>query len=160
MSQLELLEQLDLLEDGYCIPRPQPNESLSDILPDEMLVLLKVLTIDEAELQQRKEKNKPPKPSLGGPEAQILLDAVQARLSQYATTIEQDLQTLQHLAPISGLDTSTRRHKMAIQVRVGEKEVLHQLSSMLATLVPNDAQATRKRSAETTLQGQHKRGKN
>lgn len=149
-----------MLEDGYCIPRPLQDETLQDIIPDELLVLLKVSTLDEEELQQRREKNKPPKPSLESREAQILLDATQAKLSQYATTIEQDLQTLQQLAPISGLDTSTRRHKMAIQVRIGEKEVLHHLSVMLADQFPSDAQATRKRAADTPPQGPHKRGKN
>ncbi|KAH8689632.1 SET domain protein [Talaromyces proteolyticus] len=155
--QLEFLENFEILEDGFCIPRPLPDESsLLDILPDELLILVKVLTLSAEELQQRQSKNKPPKPALDNQEAQILLDAVRAKLSQYATTLEQDYQILRDL-PSTSLESSACRHKMAVKVRAGEKEILKQLSSMLADFVSS---GSNKRSAEDSLHGLQKKGKN
>lgn len=95
------------------------------------------------QLQQQKSKNKPPKPSLGQAEEAILKKAVHLTQSQYATNISQDQDQSAKLSQSGALEGSSRRRKMAIQVRIGEKEILHQLSAML----DGDGGAAAKRNA-------------
>lgn len=83
------------------------------------------------QLDKQKSKNKPPKPTLGQTEATFLQRAVQLKQSQYGTTISQDQELLAELSQSGTVERSTRRQKMAIQVRIGEKEILHRLSAML-----------------------------
>ncbi|KAL1980304.1 hypothetical protein VTN96DRAFT_4362 [Rasamsonia emersonii] len=140
---LKLLEDLEILEDGYCIPRPSSEEPLADLLPDELLALLKTLTLTPDQLKQLKSKNKAPKPAFTLPEAQLLMEVVQKRATQYSTSIEQDEEILSrfHEMEVSGpLEGSPRRQKMAVQVRLGEKEILRQLSAMLSDYISNAKQ--------------------
>lgn len=147
LTQLHFLEDLELLDDGYAIPRPSPEDSLSDILPDELLLLLKTLAFSPEQLKQQKSKNKPPKPSLGQTEAAILFKAVQLKQSQYATTISQDQEHLARFGQLVASERSSRRQKMATQVRIGEKEVLHKLSSMLDGFITDGDGSALKRNA-------------
>ncbi|KKK14079.1 hypothetical protein P175DRAFT_0550824 [Aspergillus ochraceoroseus IBT 24754] len=148
---LQLLESLELLDDGYAIPRPSSKDSLTDILPDELLLLLKTLALPVEELARLQQKQKPPKPSFGQPEARILSRAIQLNQSQYGTTLLQDqelLAQLKQLEATSGpAEGSTRRLKMAIQVRLGEKEILQDLSAKLDAYLANSAPAAHKRTA-------------
>ena len=133
--KLHLLEDLELLDDGYAIPRPSNKDSLLDILPDELILLLRTLALSPQQLEQQKSKKKPSKPSLGQTEANFLQKAVQLKQSQYGTTIAEDQEHLARLSQSGTVERSSRRQKMAIQVRIGEKEILHRLSSMLDGLV-------------------------
>lgn len=132
--QLLFLENLDLLDDGYVIPRFSREDSLSDILPDELVLLLKALTLSPEQLQQLQSKNKPPKLSVEAPELAILQKAVDLKKSQYGTAIQQDQEILSQLNASNG---PSRRHQMAVMVRIGEKEILQDLSGILAELTPN-----------------------
>ncbi|KAL1863818.1 Ribosomal lysine N-methyltransferase 4 [Paecilomyces lecythidis] len=151
--QLKLLEDLEILDDGYIIPRPSAEDSLTDILPDELLALAKTLTLTPEQLLQQQSKNKPPKPVLNAPEATLLLKAVQKRQSQYATNLEQDQQILASLkqAEASGpLEGSSRRQKMAVEVRLGEKEILQRLSAMFSDFIASNAGQGAKRNADNS----------
>ncbi|PWY71583.1 SET domain protein [Aspergillus sclerotioniger CBS 115572] len=131
---LQFLEDLELLDDGYAIPRPSPEDPLTDIIPDELLLLLKTLSLPSEQLEKQRSKNKPPKPSFGEAEATILARALQLNQLRYATTIAQDQELLAQLRQFEAsnpLEGSIRRTKMAIQVRLGEKEILQNLFSML-----------------------------
>ncbi|GAQ41052.1 hypothetical protein AtubIFM55763_003912 [Aspergillus tubingensis] len=132
---LQFLEDLELLDDGYTIPRPSsPEDPLADILPDELLLLLKTLSLPSDQLEKQRSKNKPPKPSFGDAEAAIFAKALQLNQAQYATTIPQDQELLAQLSQLEAsgpVEGSVRRKKMAIQVRLGEKEILYNLSFML-----------------------------
>lgn len=78
---------------------------------------------------------------------------MQKRQTHYATTIQQDRELLERLsqAEASGpLEGSSRRQKMAIQVRIGEKEILQQLSSMLEHFIANESQNGTKRNAQNS----------
>ncbi|GFF78169.1 ribosomal lysine N-methyltransferase 4 [Aspergillus lentulus] len=141
---LALLEDLELLDDGYVIPRPSPEDSLTDILPDELLLLLKTLTLSPEQLEHQKSKSRPPKPSLGHAEASILLKTIQLMGSQYPTTVAQDEEILSRLIQSEAsqpLDQFDRRQKMAIQVRLGEKHILQTLANMLEEFITNSAQS-------------------
>jgi SET domain-containing protein 6 len=154
-----LLDQLEILEDGYCVLCPSAEDTLLDILPDELLALLKTLTLDSEELQRLLSKSKPPKPILAVREARILLHAAKSKLAQYATTIEQDKAMLQQFASSSVLQTSERRRKMAVDVRLGEKEILRRLLMMLEDFLTAEEKGAGKRAAEGSAQEDQKRAK-
>ncbi|KAE8145859.1 hypothetical protein BDV25DRAFT_163687 [Aspergillus avenaceus] len=152
---LEFLEDLELLDDGYVIPRPL-DDSLTDILPDELVLLLKVLCMSPDSLAQQKSKNKPPKPSLGLAEATLLAQIIQQKQAQYATSLEVDATLLARVSQAeasTALDDSSRRRKMAVQVRLGEKEVLQSLYGLLESHVANPESATLKRAANGDSDG-------
>ncbi|KAL2844632.1 hypothetical protein BJX68DRAFT_257040 [Aspergillus pseudodeflectus] len=154
--RLQLLESLDLLDDGYAIPRPSSTDSLSDIIPEELALLVKTLTLSPEQFSERQQKQKPPKPSLDAAEARLLYSAVQLNQSRYATSISQDQELLAQLsqteAAIGALEGPTRRRKMAIQVRLGEKEILQDLSIRLSAYLAN-ADGANSGSAKRTASG-------
>ena len=143
ISKLSFLEDLDLLDDGYTIPRLSSEYPLPDMLPDELLLLLKTLSLSPEQLKHQMSKNKPPKPSVGQAEFAILQKAVQLKGAQYATDIQQDQELLAQLTPSDAagpLEESPRRHMMAIMVRIGEKEILQDLATILDRVLAESAQ--------------------
>ncbi|EPS26225.1 hypothetical protein PDE_01161 [Penicillium oxalicum 114-2] len=138
--RLELLEANDVLDDGYVIPRPAPNASLHDILPAELVVLLSTLCLTPEEFEQRRSKNKPPKPAMESIQASLLRKILQAKQAQYGSSLAQDMQLLSSLLPPNApaaLEGSDRRKMMALQVRIGEKEVIQAVLAMLEPLLSN-----------------------
>lgn len=110
------------------------------------------------ELKQQVSKNKPPKPSLGHKEVTLLSKAIQSKQAQYTTTLAQDKELLAQLSQLEAttpLEDSARRQKMAIQVRIGEKEILQTLSDMLRSTTSKraangDNDASRRTKAQRT----------
>lgn len=135
--QLQLLEENDILDDGYVIQRPSPNDSLEDVLPAELVVLLTTLCLTAEDFEQRRSKNKPPKPTMDSSQAGLLYKALQTKQAQYATSRAQDVQLFSGMQSPAALEGSSRRLKMALQVRIGEKEILQTILSMLESLVAN-----------------------
>lgn len=131
------MDDLDLLEDGYNISKPAVGESLTDIIPDELLALIQAFLFSPEQLSQARTKQKPPKPSLGVAGAKFLLQVAQKRQAEYTTSIAQDDEILNQLAQKGQtcsreeFDASYRRLAMAVEVRKGEKEILHQLTTNL-----------------------------
>lgn len=159
-----MLERTEILEDGYCVVRPSAEDTLLDILPEELLAVLNILTLDRAELRRMaklKTPPRPPKPTLGAREARILFDALKSKITQYGTTIEQDRAILQQFASSSSsvLPTSERRRKMAVEVRLGEKEILHPLLTMLEDFLTAEEKGPGKRAAEGSGQENQKKAK-
>ncbi|KAJ5734764.1 hypothetical protein N7533_013167 [Penicillium manginii] len=132
--RLQFLDEHEVLEDGYVIPRPLNNASLEDILPAELVVLLTTLTQTPEEFEQRQSKNKLPKPSMDLKQATLLYKAFQTKQAQYATSLAQDTQLLQSLSSPASLEGSSRRLKMALQVRMGEKEIFQAVLAMLESI--------------------------
>lgn len=145
LFQLQFLAELDILDDGYDIPRFSREDTLSDILPEELQLLLKTLALSPDQLQQQQSKNKPPKASIGPQELAILQKALKMRQAQYGTSIQRDQEILSRLNESSG---SSRRQQMAVMVRIGEKTILQGLSAMLADPTQSgEAGSTLKRNA-------------
>ena len=123
-------------------------------------MLTRTLTLTPEQLQKHFSKGKPPKPPLfGQQEAYILQKAVQSKRAQYETDISKDKEILADLdqqqeaatnsGPHGHLDTPSLRRKMAIQVRIGEKEVLESLSAKLGGfLAESSASSSRKRDGD------------
>jgi SET domain-containing protein 6 len=82
----------------------------------------------------------------------LLHIAVQLNQSRYATSIAQDQELLAQIsqteAATGALEGPARRRKMAIQVRLGEKEILQDLSFKLSAYLANaDNPGSAKRTA-------------
>ena len=123
---------------------------MARILPDELVLLLRTLTLTPEQFRHQQSNQKPPKLSFGLPEAMVLQKAVQVTRARYDTSIPQDqdiLARLDQLGSSSPLDTSSRRQKMAVQVRIGEKEILESLSAKLDALVADLGSSSLKRDA-------------
>ena len=126
-----------MLEDGYNIPRPAVADSLSDLISDDLLVLIRTFHLSPDQFKEIVMSLALPRPALGVAEAKSLLQVTQKRQTEYATTIVQDDEILSKLTenarngPDGLSDSSHRRLLMAVKVRKGEKEILSQLSTLL-----------------------------
>ena len=104
----------------------------------ELVALLTTLTQTPEEFKQRQSKNKPAKPTMSANQANLLSKVLKTKQAQYATPLDHDVQLLAALlspqAPES-LEGTPRRLKMALQVRIGEKEIIQSILAMLETLV-------------------------
>lgn len=132
-----------MIDDGYDITRPQSKNSLESIIPEELVVLVRTLALSPEQLQHQMSKSKPPKPALGTPEVTILRKAVQAKCANYETTIPQDLEILGRLNELHAknpLDTFSWRQRLAVQVRLGEKEILQNVMGMLDSYLTGHAE--------------------
>lgn len=124
---LATLDELELLEDGYIIPRAsQDKPELSDAIPTELHMLLRALTCNLGNDTSSVEKSlhKGVKDDVTIEEASLLASICSKRLIDYPTSIKQDdelLTKLQSPPP----NASPYRWEMAMQVRKGEKEILH-----------------------------------
>ncbi|KLJ12691.1 SET domain-containing protein 6 [Blastomyces silverae] len=158
--RLEFLENLGVFDDGYGIPRPNTNTPLMETLPEELLIALNTLTMPPEQFNEHKMKNKAPKPILGVMQATLLGHAVHQTLGEYITTLEQDKQLLATISNIQASTVSGRRFMMALQVRMGEKEILSQLLAALAEFITlPDAYSGMKRSMELSVASDEKRRK-
>ncbi|KIV89256.1 hypothetical protein PV10_08835 [Exophiala mesophila] len=134
-KRADQLDELGLLDDGYAIPRPSEPEvkELGDAIPGQLHMLLRALASHD---QDNGWMNKP-KDAVTIEEAALLQAALTKRLTEYSTTLESDRELLQRLRngdttleEIATPDTKPNRVFMALQVRVGEKEILHQMLAL------------------------------
>lgn len=119
------------------IPGPSASDSLEDILPIELVALLTTLSQTPEEFEQRRSRNKPPKPAMDGNQIALLQKALQNKQMRYSTSLDQDTELLHGLSPPQSpvsLEGSARRHKMALQVRIGEKKILQAVLAILDQL--------------------------
>ncbi|ODH44722.1 hypothetical protein ACO22_00800 [Paracoccidioides brasiliensis] len=153
--RLEFLDDLEVLDDGYGIPRHDRSTPLAETLPTELLVVLNILVMPLEQFNQLKQKSKVPKPALGIAEATLLDEAVRLILGEYPTTVAQDKELLASCANYQGSTSpiSAGRLKMALQVRKGEKEILNAVISELEDFIAqhrqvSDSYSATKRSME------------
>lgn len=131
-AKIEWLQEHDLFEDAFDISWPLEDESL---FPWQLRALLFVTTTDDKTAYGRLLKSSAVKQSLPYP-----LDPVwayrtfhkilQARLAQYTTSAAHDRQILGNLAV-----NDNSRMKIAIQVRLGEKELLEAAANRIEQLL-------------------------
>jgi N-lysine methyltransferase SETD6 len=129
----EQLEEIGIIDDGYAFPRPQPGESLEEVVPGNIHMLLRALTSDPKIQKAPKLKDE----SVTIEEAALLSAVATKKLVEYGSSLEEDLNILQQMqtepdrpAP-NGL--SARRYTSALQVRIGEKEILSTLVQLCQT---------------------------
>lgn len=135
IKRLDYLEDREELDEAYDLNRPDPStqqgtqERLVSITMKDILLPLRMWQIPREAFEAVRSTRSKPKllPSPDSSEfaglVNLLLSIARKRLASYATTLEDDLR-LRGTA-----DRLSRRHLMALEVRIGEKEILHELIS-------------------------------
>lgn len=118
------LDDLGLFEDGYIISRVESNTKLEDLLTGQLHMLLRALCADDNAKMPKMSTNE----AITVKEAALLSAVLTKRLSEYATTIEEDDAILSR-----GVDKE--RLRMAIEVRKGEKEILQDTIKLCQALI-------------------------
>ncbi|KAI9762361.1 MAG: Enhancer of polycomb-like protein 1 [Chaenotheca gracillima] len=140
-ARAEWLIEADVLEGGFDLSPPSLDSNLASVFPDQLLVAVNTFLISEDKFSKSVLAESLPKAKLI-PESIVALScALEKRLGEYPTSIEQDEVLLK--------GASIGRQRMAIEVRLGEKQLLRrgleELRSKAAAL--NDANGS-KRAAE------------
>ena len=128
LKREEQLEELGVIDDGYAIPRPARGTlKLQDAITGQIHTLLRALCTETTTKL---------KDAITINEAALLQSVVTKRLSEYATSLQADGSYLKALEGEGSAESlvpsgcSQRRYNMALRVRIGEKEILHQLISL------------------------------
>ena len=129
LKRQEQLDELGLLDDGYAIPRPEQNiKNFEDAIPGQLHMLLQALCTNG----NYSEAIRKPKNAVTIEEAALLQAVLTKKLSEYGTSYGADeaiWKTLQSEPKSAPIPTGCNAHRyiMALQVRMGEKEILRQL---------------------------------
>ncbi|OAL34382.1 hypothetical protein AYO20_06435 [Fonsecaea nubica] len=126
LDRAEQLESVGWIDDGYAIPRPPPEvEELAQAIPGPLQLLLRGMCFDSS-----KTTHKDP---ITINEATLLQSVLTKRVSEYDTSLDVDRSLLDALARSEPdptlIPSGCNKHRfvMALQVRVGEKEIFHRL---------------------------------
>lgn len=129
------------IDEIFMLPTKTQREP-KEILPDELVIILRILLSTEEEFQTWKSKGKVPKASMSERIAQLGIKIISDRLNGYSTTIQVDQDLLKDQS------LSNRRMK-AVRVRLGEKLILNDL---LDDLVDSIQTLNHKRKHQTQLE--------
>lgn len=114
--QLQLVEDWDILEDGYDLHRQSHCEVFK--LPAALILLIHAYTMNwDTFNAATKASEIPNEMPLNRDVALVLMKIIVGRFKSYNTSVAEDVVLLRD----SELDD---RHRMAIEVRLGEKEIL------------------------------------
>jgi len=132
-KRLEYLEDKDVLDDGYDIGRREMARQGQDdkddhseiplsssMFPPELVLLLRVLLAGQTEYKKLKSLSEERDALLWVDIANVMVEVATRRIKQYMTSVEEDESMLQD-SNIHG------RRKAAIEVRLGEKEILKEM---------------------------------
>ncbi|RMD44485.1 hypothetical protein DV735_g654, partial [Chaetothyriales sp. CBS 134920] len=119
------LEEIGVLDDGYSFPQPEPSASLVDAIPGDLHMVLRGLCNNTPQPDGSSSRG-----SLTVDEAALLSAVATKKLSEYATSLQADTNSLLTDAPPPTGSVSAKRYQMAIQVRIGEKEILLQVINL------------------------------
>ena len=154
-KKVQELEQQDFFDDGYSIPRPRDGQTLEDVIPEDLRSVMQVLCTPLE-----------PYRNLRGPvsvkEATVLAAIFEARLGEFPTSVADDDNRLQELQSIATSPSSLSRHRMAIEVRKGEKKICIktiELCKERMNKYPSIANGTNKRLHEEQKPSEQKYGK-
>ncbi|KAJ6264831.1 hypothetical protein Dda_0984 [Drechslerella dactyloides] len=134
-ARIERLVEEDLLEDSYDI-------EADGAIPSEMLVVIQAFMADDMTFQSYVDQEKFPKAKKDSKTRDIVVEIVEKRREGYKTTSEEDVALLR-----SG-EALSRRKRMAVEVRLGEKEILRKMENAVsgwADVEPAAADSARNR---------------
>ncbi|KAL7274323.1 Ribosomal lysine N-methyltransferase 4 [Rhizina undulata] len=109
-ERIDYLLDEEILDDGFDI-----GTTLE--IPPEILVTLHTFLLSSGEFRALKRKGKVPKPRKTREVKNALVGILEARLKEYATSVDEDEEMLK-----SGVEE--QRKRMAVEVRLGEKKIL------------------------------------
>ena len=142
LSREEQLDDMGIVDDGYSLQKPHYATTLDQCLPQDIRILLRGLCMDAS-------ATKIPKlvktDQITIDEAELLSAVATKKLDQYETTLADDESfygTL-HRNGSGGL-VVTPRMQMALEVRIGEKQVLQHLIYLCLAHAVEKREETRK----------------
>ncbi|KAF2999311.1 hypothetical protein E8E13_004853 [Curvularia kusanoi] len=151
-ARIEYLDEQEIIDTGYDIAVSEPF-TLQESLSPELVVLVETLLLPGEEFDRLKKKGKLPKPEkMTGSGAEFLHKLIQTRLSQYSTSLEDDVRNDTGVPSVAGHDVKERRFAMAKAVRIGEKRLLKQVEEALAEKLSREGNTT-KRAREVDEEG-------
>lgn len=135
-ARLAYLDEQGVLDSGYDVARASSEEGA---FPEELCILLNTLTTPAAEFEKMQKKDKLPKIDLSTASSELLYKILLRRRAEYGSTGIDGLRA--QLAD----SNNSRRKSMALQVVIGESEILNEAADAVqATLGGN-----KKRRADT-----------
>jgi SET domain-containing protein 6 len=135
-ARLAYLDEQGVLDSGYDVARASSEEGA---FPEELCILLNTLTTPAPEFEKMQKKDKLPKTDLSTPSSELLYKILLRRRAEYGSTGIDGLRA--QLAD----SNNSRRKAMALQVVIGESEILNEAADAVqATLGGN-----KKRRADT-----------
>ena len=138
-----------MIDDAFVIGRPEAGLKLQDLIPVDLRMLITAFCLPAEKFNPSKLSSHVKQLSLGLSEASLLSASIINRLSDYRTSPQEDSEILDLLkreesGQLPGV--SRKRYEMAVQVRKGEKEILHQFLQLVNEFV---AEETRQMSVES-----------
>ncbi|CBY00997.1 hypothetical protein IAQ61_011895 [Plenodomus lingam] len=134
-QRLQYLDEQEVIDSGYDITASSPF-TLQESLSPELIILVESMLLPDEEFERLQRKSKLPKPEkISSKGAELLHKIVQARLAQYKTTLEHDLQLVNDAPTPDPSDVTRHRQAMARAVRIGEKQILRQFEEALAEML-------------------------
>ncbi|KNG48379.1 set domain-containing protein [Stemphylium lycopersici] len=152
-DRAEYLDEQEIIDTGYDIAASTPF-TLQESFSPELVILVETMLLLEEDFERLQSKGKLPKPEkMTAKGAEVLHQIVQARIAQYTTTLDQDLQISKEIASVQITESKQRRIAMAVAVRGGEKTLLAQAREALAEKIARDGGATTKRARDVDEEG-------
>jgi SET domain-containing protein 6 len=152
-DRVEYLDEQEVIDSGYDIATSTPF-SLQESLSPELVILVESMLLPAEEFERLSSKGRLPKPEkITSKGAEVLQKIVQARIAQYATSLEEDLKTFGEIPPVQTASPKQRRFAMAKAVRIGEKQLLVQTRDALAEKIARDGGAAAKRQRAVDEEG-------
>jgi len=152
-DRMEYLDEQEVIDSGYDIAASNPF-TLQESLSPELVILVESMLLPAEEYERLSSKGRLPKPErITSKGAEALQKIVQARIVQYATSLEDDLKTFGQVPPVDAASTKQRRLAMAKAVRIGEKQLLAQTKDALVEKIARDGGAAAKRQRAVDEEG-------
>lgn len=156
-DRLQYLDEQEVLDTGYDVTTSEPF-TLQESMAPELIIVLETMLLSNEDFATLQRKGKLPKPEkMTSQCVALLLKIVEARIAQYATTLEEDLQTSSSSNEdvVVAVDEKKKKHRyaMAKAVRVGEKKILKNARDALAEKIAREGGGPAKRSRDIDAEG-------
>jgi SET domain-containing protein 6 len=135
-ARLAYLDEQGVLDSGYDVARASSEEGA---FPEELCILLNTLTTPASEFEKMQKKDKLPKTDLSAPSSELLYKILLRRRAEYGSTGIDGLRA--QLAD----SNNSRRKAMALQVVIGESEILSEAADAVQAALGSN----KKRRADT-----------
>lgn len=138
-----------MIDDAFVIARPEAEAKLQDVIPVDLKMLVTAFCQPAENFSPSGLTGQAKASGLGLSEASLLSALFINRLSDYKTSLQHDAEILEMLKIGAAVHipqgVSRQRYEMAVQVRKGEKEILHQLLQLIDGFIAQSTGAKRKR---------------
>jgi N-lysine methyltransferase SETD6 len=130
-----------MIDDAFVIVRPKAESRLQDLIPVDLKMLITAFCQPAENFSSSKLSDRVNDSGLRLSEASLLFTAITNRLSDYKTSLQEDTEILDLLKNGKSFqhpEISRHRYEMALQVRKGEKEILHHVLQLFNEFIAKE----------------------